>query len=158
MTNRPSDQNAAFIKAAIKKRSGKGSIHPPISAKKEEGTAEQLISTVEDEEEESESIRHPSDKGYEYLDHTADIQLHAWGEDLSCCLVQLIRCMFGYMTCIDLVGIDEEMSLDVGKKVIAQGHDWLSLVYSFMDEWLFVFHDTGFIAKELEIIAIDRDR
>jgi SHS2 domain-containing protein len=98
-----------------------------------------------------------TEQGYEYLDHTADVQLHAWGTSLSQCLAQLIRCMFGYMTNIDLVDVDEETSQHVGENVIAQGHDWYSLIFAFMDEWLFVFHDTGLLVTELEIVSINRE-
>ncbi len=40
---------------------------------------------------------------YEYLDHTADIQLHAWGDTFEECVEQCTVAMFGYMTEIDTV-------------------------------------------------------
>ena len=53
--------------------------------------------------------------------------------------------------------IDKEKSSKFGRSIIADFHNWQSLVDSFMDEWLYLFHSNGFIEKELEIVSIDRD-
>lgn len=42
---------------------------------------------------------------YEYLDHTADVQLHAWGPTLVSALEHLVPCMFNYMTDLNRVTV-----------------------------------------------------
>ena len=94
---------------------------------------------------------------YEYLDHTADVQLHSWGIDLPSALEQLAVAMFGYMTRLPSIALDERTSDKVASHVVARGHDLHSMVFAFLDEWLFVFHDTGFVAREVEIVQFDRE-
>ena len=54
---------------------------------------------------------------YEYLDHSADVQLHGWGTDLQRALEQVTLAMFGYMTNLALVEIDREQSEeDLGRE------------------------------------------
>lgn len=42
---------------------------------------------------------------YEYLDHTADVQIHTWGRTTSEAFEQAAVAMFAYMTEIDKVGL-----------------------------------------------------
>jgi len=91
------------------------------------------------------------DTKYEYLDHTADVQLHAWGDDLKEAFEQLAISMFGYMTEIDTVDMLEE-----SEEIVAEGHDMLSLIFHWLDEWLFLFSaDPFFIARKVKIKEFD---
>ena len=92
---------------------------------------------------------------YEYLDHTADIQLHSWGESFEEALTLQIIAMFGYMTKLSLIEIDEEAGRQYGTAVQAQGHDVQSLVFACLQEWLTLFHETGFIVRELYDVQMD---
>lgn len=128
------------IDAAIRKRSGRGAVDVELSS------------------DESYCIDNNDLLGYEYLNHTADIQLHSWGSNLCEALEKLAIAMFGYMVSLDTVEIDEEFSMAAAENIVAEGHDMQSMIFNFLDEWLFVFHSTYFIAKGLKISNIDRKK
>jgi SHS2 domain-containing protein len=98
-----------------------------------------------------------NDLNYEYLDHTADIQLHGWGDSLERALEQVGIAMFGYMTSLGRIEMNKEQSDEHASGIEIKGHDLLSLVFNFLQEWLYVFHATGFVAKEMTIQPIDRE-
>nr|XP_014128010.1 protein archease isoform X2 [Zonotrichia albicollis] len=84
----------------------------------------------------------PLCKKYEYLDHTADVQLHAWGDTLEEAFEQCAMAMFGYMT--DTGTVEPVDTVEVE----AEGHDLLSLLFHFLDEWLYKFSaDEFFIPR-----------
>lgn len=99
----------------------------------------------------------PLGANFEYLDHPADIILHSWGVDLPEALENLVVCLFGYITSIDAITINEVQSEEHGTNITGQGHDLHSLIFSFLDEWLFGFHDSGFVPKEVKIHELRRD-
>jgi len=88
---------------------------------------------------------------YEYLDHTADVQIHAWGTNIEEAFEQAAMGMFAYMT--DIETVDNLRS----EEITAEGHDLSSLLYSFLDEFLFIFSaDPNFIARKVKITSFDR--
>lgn len=88
---------------------------------------------------------------YEYLDHTADVQLHSWGESLKDSFEAVVLAMFDYMTDIKCV------EKTITKEVVAEGDDMKSLLYHFLDEWLFVFSTDPFlIPREVKITEFDK--
>ncbi|KAM4044985.1 protein archease isoform 1-T1 [Anomaloglossus baeobatrachus] len=90
-------------------------------------------------------------KKYEYLDHTADVQLHAWGETLEEAFEQCAMAMFNYMTDIETVEPIDTVEVQI------EGNDMLSLLYNFLDEWLYKFSaDQYFVPREVKVLQIDR--
>ncbi|KAL3889670.1 hypothetical protein ACJMK2_002000 [Sinanodonta woodiana] len=65
--------------------------------------------------------------------------------------VQVAMAMFGYMTTdYDTVEMTDEMEVE------AEGEDMMSLLFHFLDEWLFVFSaDPFFIPRKVEITEFD---
>jgi SHS2 domain-containing protein len=105
-------------------------------------------------EEEPEVLK---DSNYEYLDHTADIQLHGWGDSLERALEQVGIAMIGYMTSLGRVEINKQQSDEHATDIEIKGHDLPSLVFNFLQEWLYIFHEVGFVAKEIAVQPIDRE-
>ncbi|KAF2906138.1 hypothetical protein ILUMI_00030 [Ignelater luminosus] len=84
---------------------------------------------------------------YEYLDHTADVQLHAWGDSLPEAFEQCGIAMYGYMTTLSTVEIKEVREIE------ATGHDLESLLYHFLDELLFLFSCEPFLICSKVVIT-----
>ena len=91
--------------------------------------------------------------GYEYLDHTADVQLHSWAPTLKEAFEQVNVAMFGYICELEKVEIDEEITVEIE----AEGHDMESLLYSLMDEFLFQFCVDFVVCKKVTIVEFDRE-
>ena len=83
----------------------------------------------------------------------ADVQLHAWGNDLKQAFEQCAVSMFGYMTELDTV---EEC---YSHTIESTGHDLQSALYNFLDEQLFCFSaDPFFIPFKIEILEFTRNQ
>lgn len=100
----------------------------------------------------------PPGAQFEYLNHPADIILHSWGTDLPSSLSNIALCMFGYITSLESISTNEAESCEYGSHMVAEGHDLRSLIYSFLDEWLFNFHDTDFVANTITLEEINLDK
>ncbi|KAL4451895.1 hypothetical protein ABPG75_007557 [Micractinium tetrahymenae] len=92
------------------------------------------------------------DYKFEYLDHTADVQLHAWGETLREAFENVALCMFNYMTPLKGISLDAAQT----RRYEAEGHDLQSLLFNFLDEVLFAFSTEFFVAKRLRITRFAR--
>jgi len=94
-----------------------------------------------------------SEKNFEYLPHPADVQLHAWGKSIEESFCNAVLSMNGYLTDLDSVEIDERCEF----KIEAKGHDMISLLYKFMDEFLYIFNTEDIIAREVCITLFDKN-
>ncbi|XP_057716234.1 protein archease [Corythoichthys intestinalis] len=97
-------------------------------------------------------LKHPRIvKKYEYLDHTADVQIHSWGNSLEEAFEQCAMGMFGYMTDTETVEPTDTI------EVVSEGDDLLSLLFHFLDDWLYKFSAVDFfIPREVKVLHIDR--
>jgi SHS2 domain-containing protein len=89
--------------------------------------------------------------GFEYLDHTADVQIHSWGPDLGAAFAAAAVGMFGYMVELD------EFGRELQRTVTATGHDWESLLFNWLDECLYIFHTEALVMSWIAVTKIDAD-
>ncbi|KAJ2943918.1 hypothetical protein O0L34_g8238 [Tuta absoluta] len=89
---------------------------------------------------------------YEYLDHTADVQLHAWGDSLKEAFEQCGMAMFGYITELDYVQIKQVYTIE------ATADDLMGLLYHFLDELLFQFcAEPNLVCRKLVITEFNTE-
>jgi len=89
---------------------------------------------------------------FEFLDHTADVQLHAWGDSLEHAMEELARAMFHYMSDIRAVTPDPACQ----RTLTIQGHDRHTMVFRFLDELLFLFSTEGVICSSVTVERISQ--
>lgn len=100
----------------------------------------------------SPEVLEPPSCKYEYLDHPADVQIHAWGDDLSEAFEQAAVAMYGYMTKIDTVEISDQYEIE------ASADDMEGLLFHFLDECLYAFSaEPFFIACKVTITEFDKE-
>ncbi|OUS42333.1 Archease protein family-domain-containing protein [Ostreococcus tauri] len=105
-------------------------------------------------EESEDEIRARRGVKYEYKDHTADIQIHAWGDDLAEAYAWAALGMFDYMTPLeDCVGAPQMRY----REIRASGHDLDTLLFAFLDELLFTFHTEMLICTAVQVCEFNRD-
>lgn len=84
-------------------------------------------------------------QGYRYLDHTADILVEAWGENIQDAFSEGARAMFDAMTEISQIQQNEEYSLSV------TGHDVGELLYNWLEELLFQFETENLLGRNFQV-------
>lgn len=89
-------------------------------------------------------MRGVNDDMFFYILHC---RIHAWGTNLEEAFEQCAMGMFGYMT--DIERVDNFGS----QTIVAKGHDMLSLLFGFLDEFLFLFS-----AEPFFIARVSRER
>lgn len=90
---------------------------------------------------------------YEFLDHTADVQIHAWGDDLREAFENAAVAMTAYITDIKSVEITSKESISV------EAEDLNGLLYRFLDDVLFLFNaEPCLLSKRVRILEFEHDR
>jgi SHS2 domain-containing protein len=94
----------------------------------------------------------PLPTGYEYLDHTADVQIHSWGNNLVESFTQAANALVDYMTSRTTLSPIKSYPLDINAEDIQK------LLYKFLDEILYHFY-VDYAACQISVhdIRFDRD-
>jgi SHS2 domain-containing protein len=90
------------------------------------------------------------ERQFEYLEHTADVQLHSWGKTLEEALQQCLLAMTGYITDLGCVQPDPECE----GELVVEAADLLGLVYRVLDEALFRFCGDGILTCDAKITSL----
>lgn len=85
---------------------------------------------------------------YEHLDHTADVQFHAWGSNLGEALSSLGDCFFDFVTDRRTVADVEERSQSFLVEDVA---DVNALVFKVLDELLYRFSTDLIVCCKVEV-------
>jgi SHS2 domain-containing protein len=89
------------------------------------------------------------DAGYEYFDVEADVGIRAWGPTRAAAFAKTAEAVFGLMVTLDDVEIRET------REARAQGDSPEALVVSWINECLYVHEIEGFVARRVELTALD---
>ncbi|CAH8664980.1 unnamed protein product [Schistosoma bovis] len=72
--------------------------------------------------------------------------LHSWGNNQTEAFEQIAMAMFNYMTTnYDSVDTSQRFEIE------ADGHDMMSLLFHFLDEWLFAFSADPFFIPRVNL-------
>ena len=87
---------------------------------------------------------------YEYLDHTADVIIHAKGKDLKQAFEQAA---LGFYDVISDIKIVEEK---ITKEVTIESEDYESLLFDWIDQLIFLFDTEYLICSSIEVVSIEK--
>ena len=85
---------------------------------------------------------------YEFLEHTADAKFRAYGSTLEETFINAARAMCSIMINPGTVQPNEVRMIEVS------GSDEKSLLYNFLEEFLFLLDSEGFLLSEIEELHI----
>jgi len=87
-------------------------------------------------------------KAFEFLEHSADVYIAAYGRSLEEAFANAAKAMFEVMT-------DTSKVRPLVKKVIhVEGFDLPSLLYSWLEELLYIFDVEGLVFSKFNILSI----
>ncbi len=89
---------------------------------------------------------------YEYLDHTADLKVRAYGKTLEQAFVNVAIGGFDFLT--DTNKIEKKIK----KEISISANRLESLLYDYLEELLFVLDTDGFITAEIKDMKISEDK
>lgn len=90
------------------------------------------------------------ERGFEFLEHTADQYVRAFGPDLKAAFEEAARALFATMTELAAVRPEVEVEMEV------EGEDLQALLYNWLEALLVKFDTEGLLFSDFEIIELSR--
>ncbi|RLI65419.1 MAG: archease [Promethearchaeia archaeon] len=90
------------------------------------------------------------DAGFEFLDHPADVWVHAWGPTLEASLEQCLYALMETMMNTKLIQAKQEFPIDITDETKG------SLLIAFLSEFLFLFDTEWVIIKSIKLSPIEK--
>jgi len=90
-------------------------------------------------------------KAYEWIEHTADVGVRVFGDDLKSLFSHAANAFFEIITETDTIEPRKTYT------ITAKGDGWEELLVNWLNELLFLFDTKGLVFKEFEIEEIRRD-
>ena len=91
------------------------------------------------------------DKKFEFLEHTADTKIKAYGSNLAEAFENVALASTQVMTDLELI---KEVH---SRKIVVSAKDTKSLLYDFLEELLFLLDTEGFLVKKVDNLVIDNN-
>lgn len=92
--------------------------------------------------------------GYKFLEHTADIKIQAEGKTLEKAFESSALALLEVMLDFEKIKIKPEKS----RIISAEGKDLSELLYSFLEEFIYMLDADDFVLAEIEDIDITEDK
>jgi len=89
------------------------------------------------------------DAGFRFLEHTADVRVHAFGKTMESAFEQTA---YGLMATI--TPNLEKISLEIEKEIKIAAEDIEALLFDFLSEFLFIFDVEELVFKEIKVKSI----
>ncbi len=90
-------------------------------------------------------------KQYEWIEHTADVGVRVFGDDLKSLFSHAANAFFEIITETDKIWPEKTYTIK------AKGEGWEELLINWLNELLFLFDTKGLVFKEFEIEEIRKD-
>lgn len=89
-------------------------------------------------------------KKHKFIEHTADVKFQAYGRTLEEAFTNSLVAMFSSM-------YDGNVKSKYMHKVKVKGKDMESLLYNFLEEFIFLFDSKGIFVSKVEHLSIDKE-
>ncbi|MHA1680054.1 MAG: archease [Promethearchaeota archaeon] len=88
--------------------------------------------------------------GHEFLDHTADVQVHAWAPSMKSLFEDIGLILMGIIVEGDNVSPSRAIEVNV------EAEDWESLLFDWLGEILFYFDSELFVIGEIDVHSLEK--